>query len=94
MTRGASRTGIKRLSASTSVVDCREVVTAYLKSVGHIGSSIGHTVVWVRYERGRVVQAAASEEELRRPEGKSERERETAVSLSQEPVHQELKDKV
>jgi len=42
---------VKRLSSSTNVVDCTKPVRLYLESVGHRGSQIGGTPVFVAYRK-------------------------------------------
>lgn len=56
--------GIRRLSSSTNVVDCRDVVGDYLKSIGHQRTTINTAIVYVRVERGITVAAGPTPESV------------------------------
>lgn len=40
---------IRQMSSKTYVLDLPDPIRAYLKSIGHFHSTVGTTVVWVRY---------------------------------------------
>lgn len=50
---------IRRLSASTNVVDCNPLIGKYLASLGHKDRRIGSAEVWTLRSGGRVVAAGS-----------------------------------
>lgn len=57
-------TYVYRISKFTNVMDLTQVARAFLKSIGHVGSTVGDAEVWVRKIAGKVVAAGPNRESV------------------------------
>lgn len=60
-----NRRGIRQLSPKTNLCDLSRTIRDYLKECGHVGSRIGDTPVFVRYEGGVQVAIGPTEESVK-----------------------------